>query len=229
MKYAHAVPAVFLERPNRFIAIVELNGNRETVHVKNTGRCRELLIPGVSVILVPGQTPGRKTAYDLISVYKENVGWINIDSQVPNTVVREWLASEDRIFPGKTLIRPETTYGNSRVDFYLECGSRRILMEVKGCTLEKSGLGFFPDAPTDRGTKHLHELSRAVRDGFEAFLAFVIAIPGVRQVFPNTETDPAFADALKAAREAGVHVLFLPCEVTPDSLSILSSEILMDV
>lgn len=220
MTYTSILRGIFLDRPNRFIAHVDLGNGPVTVHVKNTGRCRELLIPGARVVLTPGNNPARKTPYDLVAVYKEKVGWVNIDSQLPNHVVHEWLRAENRIFPEKTLIRPETVYGHSRVDFYLECGKRRILLEVKGCTLERNGSGFFPDAPTERGVKHLKELAASVSEGYEAWLAFVIAIPGVEQVYPNGETDPAFESALNEARQAGVRILYLPCEVTPEKLSI---------
>ena len=147
MKYREIADGIFVDRPNRFIAHVEVNGAVETVHVKNTGRCRELLLPGREVILAESDRPGRKTRYDLISVYKPGVGWINIDSQAPNAVVQEWLRTKPGIFADMTLCRPEYRYGASRVDFYLECGSRRILIEVKGCTLEVGGDSYFPAAP----------------------------------------------------------------------------------
>ena len=224
MRYDRTVPAVFLRRPNRFIAVTELNGQEETVHVKNTGRCRELLLPGREVILAESDRPGRKTRYDLVSVRKPGVGWINIDSQAPNAVVQEWLNTKPVPFADMTLCRPEYTYGASRVDFYLECGSRRILLEVKGCTLEMDGEGYFPDAPTERGVKHLHELAKACREGFACCLAFVIAIPGVTMVHPNAEMHPAFGMALEEARQAGVRVLYLPCQVWPDGLRIRERE-----
>lgn len=218
MIYPLTREAVFLARPNRFVAEVELEGRRETVHVKNTGRCRELLLPGARVILAAGEGRGRKTAWDLVTVQKPGLGWVNIDSQAPNRVVREWL--EGGGIPGLTRIRPEYPYGASRVDFCLERGEKRILLEVKGCTLERGGVGWFPDAPTLRGTKHLRELTAARREGWVCILAFVIALPGVGQVLPNRETDPAFAQALEEAETAGVEVLHLPCAVGPDSLEI---------
>ena len=219
MIYPDTREAVFLARPNRFIAEVELAGKREIVHVKNTGRCRELLLPGAQVILAAGEGSGRKTVWDLVTVRKPSLGWVNIDSQAPNRVVREWL--EGGGIPGLTAIRPEYPYGASRVDFRLERGEMRILMEVKGCTLERGGMGWFPDAPTLRGARHLRELAAARREGWECILAFVIAMPGVRQVLPNRETDPDFAKALEEAEKAGVEILHLPCAVGPDRLEIL--------
>ena len=219
MIYPRTREAVFLSRPNRFVAEVELDEKRETVHVKNTGRCRELLLPGARVILAAGEGSGRRTAWDLVTVWKPGLGWVNIDSQAPNRVVREWL--ERGGIPGLTCIRPEYAYGASRVDFCLERGERRILLEVKGCTLERGGVGWFPDAPTLRGAKHLRELAAARREGWDCILAFVIALPGVRQVLPNRETDPDFARALEEAERTGVAVLQLPCAVGPDSLTIL--------
>lgn len=220
MKYEHTVSGTFIDRPNRFIARVTVDNHTETVHVKNTGRCRELLLPGADVTLAVSDNPARKTGYDLISVYKNGIGWINIDSMAPNTAVKEWLLSEPAQFPDIDLMKPEFTHGTSRVDFYLECGNRRILIEVKGCTLEIDKTGYFPDAPTQRGVKHLHELTEAVRQGYECYIAFVIAMPGITRVLPNRKTDPAFGEALDQAVKAGVQPLFLPCEVKPDELSI---------
>ena len=219
MKYSNVVSAKFLSRPNRFVAVTDINGNIETVHVKNTGRCKELLLPDADVILNKSANPHRRTRYDLISVYKKNIGWINIDSQAPNVVVKEWLENNPAIF---ALLKPEFTYGNSRVDFYLECGERKILIEVKGCTLEIDGEGFFPDAPTERGVKHLLELADASVKGYECYIAFVIAIPGVNIVHPNIETHPEFGTALAKAKEAGVKVLYLLCNVKEDELRIIS-------
>lgn len=219
MKYENVVEAVFLERPNRFIAIVSLNGIRERVHVKNTGRCKELLIPGARVALQKGTSPGRKTAYDLISCYKENIGWVNIDSQAPNRIVMDWLQSNPKPFHGITYLKPEFSYGTSRIDFYMECGERKILMEVKGCTLEIDGIGYFPDAPTERGVKHLRELTDAVLQGYACYLTYVITIPGVSVVRPNVRTHPEYAAALSNAEAAGVHVIYLPCEVSKDSVT----------
>ncbi len=216
MKYLHVVPAVFLERPNRFIARVALDGRELTVHVKNTGRCRELLRPGARVYLAQAENPARKTPYDLIAVRKENGLLVNMDSQAPNRVVQEWLARQ-----GYDRILPEYCYGESRMDFCMERGGERYLLEVKGCTLERDGVGYFPDAPTERGVRHLRELIRAAGEGFRAMLAFVIQMDDVCEVRPNTKTDPAFAAALAEAVRAGVQILALRCHVEPDELVIL--------
>ena len=220
MKYVNTVGAEFIDRPNRFVAHVMADGTLQTVHVKNTGRCRELLLPGAEVTLAKADKPSRKTEYDLISVYKKNLGWVNIDSQVPNGVVKDWLKSGPEPFDKVTLLKPEYTFGKSRVDFYLECGGRRILLEVKGCTLEIDGTGYFPDAPTERGVKHLKELAQAAQNGYECYIAFVIAMPGVTEVLPNVETHPEFGTALEAATDAGVKVLYLTCDVAPDEISV---------
>ena len=220
MNYSNIVRAEFVSRPNRFIAYVDIEGKREKVHVKNTGRCRELLIPGVEVILEHSDNPERKTAYDLIAVYKEGLGLINIDSQAPNRVVGEWLAEK-----GLELIKPEYTYGSSRIDFYMEEEGKRILMEVKGCTLAREKIGYFPDAPTERGVKHLNELKRAAKEGYLAYVAFVIQMEGIREVRPNIETHAAFGEALREAKEAGVHEILLPCTVREDRLEIDEKEL----
>ncbi len=220
MKYQNIIRGSFLDRPNRFIAHVEVNGFTETVHVKNTGRCGELLLPGSEVWLTAPGTEGRKTKYDLIAVRKSNGMMVNIDSQAPNAVVREWLEKQKFDF-----IRPEYPYGNSRIDFYLERGSERTLMEVKGCTLEVNGIGYFPDAPTERGVRHLHELAEAVRDGYRAVLAFAIQMEGITEVRPNIQTHPEFGIAFEEAKDAGVSVLFLPCHVEPDGLWVRESGI----
>lgn len=215
MKYDDVVRGIFLDRPNRFVAHVEIGGKEETVHVKNTGRCRELLLPGVEVALQRADSPGRKTAYDLISVFKPSLGWVNIDSQAPNAVVREWLSERDF-----DLVKPEYRFGDSRIDFYMEKGEERYLLEIKGCTLEIGGTGFFPDAPTLRGVKHLRELAEACRQGYRCGVGFVIAMEGVDEVRPNVETHPEFGKALDEASDAGVEILFMTCSVTPDSLKI---------
>lgn len=220
MKYRNITPAKFISRRNRFVAQVEINGKTETVHVKNTGRCKELLLSKSDVILDKSDNPGRKTKYDLIAVYKTGLGWVNMDSQAPNQVVKEWLADRPAPFQDVELIRREYTYGKSRVDFYLECPGRKILMEVKGCTLEIDGIGYFPDAPTERGVKHLRELASAVKNGYECYIAFVIAMPDVRQVLPNVTTHPEFGTALTEAIAAGVKVLYMICDVKPDSVSV---------
>ena len=213
MRYQNIVRGIFTDRPNRFTAHVDIVGHTETVHVKNTGRCRELLLPGAEVWLTAPGTEGRKTKYDLVSVRKNNGIMINIDSQAPNAVVYEWLEKQQY-----DLIRPEYTYGDSRIDFYLERGSGRTLMEVKGCTLEIDGIGYFPDAPTERGVKHLHELEKAVKEGYRAVLAFAIQMEGITEVRPNTQTHPEFGIAFEEAKAAGVNILFLPCHVEPDGL-----------
>ena len=215
MKYREIVDGIFVDRPNRFIAYVEVNGAVETVHVKNTGRCKELLLPGTAVRLEVSDNPKRKTKYDLVAVHKQGLGWVNMDSQAPNKVVGEWLAKQ-----GYDYIKPEFTYGKSRIDFYMEKGEQKYLMEVKGCTLEVDGIGYFPDAPTLRGVKHLHELAKAAQQGYHCAVAFVIQMEGVAEVRPNTATHPQFAEALAQARTAGVKVLFLLCRVEPDGLAI---------
>ena len=216
MRYKNAVKGTFLDRPNRFIAHVLINGEPETVHVKNTGRCRELLLPNAEVWMEKSENPSRKTAYDLIAVRKGSGLLVNIDSQAPNKVAREWLETQ-----GFTEIVQEYTYGNSRIDFYMEKGEEKYLLEVKGCTLEKDGIGYFPDAPTERGVKHLRELARAAAEGYHAAVAFVIQMDGVMEVWANTETHPAFGAALQEARERGVEMVFLQCHVEPDALNIV--------
>ena len=223
MKYEDITLGTFVDRPNRFVAHVSVDGKVETVHVKNTGRCRELLVPGCPVVLERASNPNRKTPYDLIATYKQRPGeavedasWLfNIDSQAPNKVVREWLEGQNY-----DLIKPEFTYGASRVDFMMERGNERYLMEVKGCTLEVDGIGYFPDAPTERGVKHLRELAGAIAEGWHAAIAFVIQMEGIAEVRPNIETHPEFGIALDEACAAGVEVLFLQCEVEPGSLRI---------
>lgn len=216
MKYRKTAEGRFIDRPNRFIAHVEIDGREETVHVKNTGRCRELLTAGAPVRLEASDNPKRKTKYDLVSVFKENLGWVNIDSQAPNKVVREWLEKQDY-----DLIKPEYTYGGSRIDFYMEKGDTKYLMEVKGCTLEIDGIGYFPDAPTQRGVKHLQELTRASGEGYECTAAFVIQMEGVTEVRPNIKTHPQFGQALEEAEAAGVRILCLQCRVGKDTLEII--------
>ena len=216
MKYDNITRAVFIKRPNRFIAEVEIDGHREVVHVKNTGRCKELLVPGCEVWLTAPGTPDRKTKYDLVAVKKNNGNLFNIDSQAPNKVVMEWLSTKDY-----DKVIPEYTYGDSRIDFYMERGDEHYLMEVKGCTLEVEGIGYFPDAPTERGVKHLRELAAAAKKGYKAMLAFVIQMDGVSEVRPNIDTHPEFGMALDEARAAGVKIIFLKCHVEPDTLVIV--------
>lgn len=218
MKYEQIRKAVFIERPNRFIAFVELDGKRETVHVKNTGRCRELLIPGCNVYIQESDNPDRKTRWDLIAVEK-GTRLINMDSQIPNYAVQEWIR-QGNLFPDVTAIRPETVYGNSRFDFYVEAGNRRIFIEVKGVTLENNGVCLFPDAPSERAVKHLEELIRAEKEGYETYVFFVIQMKDVRYFIPNEDTHPAFAQMLRKAEKSGVRILAYDCDVTPDSIAI---------
>lgn len=215
MQYKQITKGKFKSRPNRFIANIYVDGKLETVHVKNTGRCRELLLPDADVILEVSDNPNRKTAYDLIAVYKEKIGLVNMDSQAPNKVVAEWLSKQ-----GFDYVKPEYTYGKSRFDFYMEKGDDKFLMEVKGCTLEIDGTWYFPDAPTERGVKHLRELAEAAGKGYRCYVAFVIQMEGVTEVLPYTVTHPEFGVALQEARDAGVEVLYLQCKVKPDMLTI---------
>lgn len=217
MKYKEIVTGIFVNRPNRFVAHVDIDSIIHTVHVKNTGRCKELLIPGVVVYLAVSDNLARKTQYDLVAVEKADFGLINIDSQAPNAVVKEWLLRQDFDY-----VKPEYTYGNSRIDFYMEKNNDKYLMEVKGCSLEIDGIGYFPDAPTERGIKHLRELTAASALGYKSILAFVIQMEGVHVVRPNMEMHPAFGQAMKKAVEAGVEILFLECKVKKDSLEIIS-------
>ena len=218
MQYQNVRKAHFLSRPNRFVAHVCLDGQDVVCHVKNTGRCRELLIPGAAVYVQPAGHPGRKTPYDLIAVEKGS-RLINMDAQAPNQVFREW-AEEGRFRPDLTLLRPEVTWGNSRFDFYWEAGVQKGFVEVKGVTLEERGEARFPDAPTERGVKHLEELIRARERGYEAAVCFVIQMEDVDFFAPNDRTHPAFGEALRKAEAAGVAVLAYDCRVTPDQLAL---------
>lgn len=209
-----------MDRPNRFIAHVELNGKKETVHVKNTGRCAELLRPGAEVYIQESDNPARKTKWDLIAVEKGK-RLINMDSQIPNRVVQEWI-EQGHLFENITLIKPETTYGSSRFDLYVETENRKIFIEVKGVTLEEDGVCRFPDAPSDRAVKHLEELMHAKKNGYEAYVFFVVQMKDVSYFTPNVDTHPAFAEALKRAKEAGVEILAYDCDVTSDSIQIAS-------
>lgn len=218
MKYEHTEKAIFLERPNRFIAYVNLDGRTETVHVKNTGRCKELLIPGTEIILEKSRNPARKTKYDLISVRKSN-RWINMDSQIPNKAAEEWLL-KGSLFPEEIQIRREKTFGNSRFDLYVESSRRKAFMEVKGVTLEENNIARFPDAPTQRGLKHVEELTHCIRDGYEAYLLFVIQMKGITCFEPNWNTHPEFGEALIDAQNAGVKLLAYDCFVTENLMEI---------
>lgn len=221
MKYRHIVPAEFIDRPNRFIAHVTIDGRQETVHVKNTGRCRELLQKGVKVYLEKSDNPNRSTAYDLVAVEKGN-RLVNMDSQAPNRVVEEWLYTK-ALFPDLLLVRPETKFGNSRFDFYVETKEEKIFIEVKGVTLENEGVVSFPDAPSERAVKHVEELIKAKQAGYRVFVIFVIQMRDVAYFTPNAATHEAFAGALGEAAQAGVEILAYDCEVMPDSLQIRES------
>ena len=218
MKYENTKRAVFLDRPNRFIAHVDLNGQTETVHVKNTGRCKELLIPGTEVILEESVNPARKTKYDLICVNKSG-RWINMDSQVPNKAAAEWIRA-GRLFPEEVTLKTEKVYGNSRFDIYVESPCRKAFIEVKGVTLEENDIARFPDAPTQRGVKHVEELIRCQEDGYEAYLLFVIQMKGIREFEPNWSTHPQFGEVLQKAQNAGVHLLAYDCLIREDYIEI---------
>ena len=273
MKYNQVVPGTFLQRPNRFIAHVLISGKEEVCHVKNTGRCRELLIPGCTVYCAVSDNPQRKTKYDLIAVEKiiesqtvfANAGTpsqkikqspetnstllVNMDSQAPNAAVKEWLQSGASPFGNIDFLKPEYKYGNSRFDFYLECKTetkrtgvssnstekaeampvptenktphpRKIFLEVKGVTLEDNGVVLFPDAPTERGVKHVRELIRCLEEGFETYVLFVVQMERALYFTPNRKTHPQFADALCDAQKAGVQLLAYTCKVTPDEMKI---------
>jgi sugar fermentation stimulation protein A len=273
MKYNQVMPGTFLQRPNRFIAHVEINGRKEICHVKNTGRCHELLIPGCTVYCAVSDNPQRKTKFDLIAVEKNiesqtifaNTGTpsqkikqspeknstllVNMDSQAPNAAVKEWLRSGVSPFGNIDFMKPEYKYGNSRFDFYLECKtetkrtgvssnstekteamqaptenettrSRKIYLEVKGVTLEDNGVVLFPDAPTERGVKHVRELIRCREEGFETYVLFVVQMERALYFTPNRKTHPQFADALCDAQNAGVQLLAFTCKVTPDEMNI---------
>lgn len=207
MEYNNIVEGVFLSRPNRFIAKVQINGKEETVHVKNTGRCKELLVPGAKVYLARTDNPDRKTKYDLVSVYK-NERLINMDSQAPNKIFGEWLSQK------VDYLKPEYKYGNSRFDFYGEHNGKKFLIEVKGVTLEQDGVVMFPDAPTERGVKHIEELIKATKNGFETAVVFIIQMDNVKCFKPNDNTHKQFGDALRKAVLQGVKVFALDCTVT---------------
>ena len=218
MRYKETEKAVFLKRPNRFIAEGEIQGKRETVHVKNTGRCKELLIPGTEVILEKSGNPNRKTKYDLICVNKQG-RLINMDSQIPNKAAEEWIR-KGGLFPEEVSIRPEKKYGNSRFDLYVESPVRRAFVEVKGVTLEEDNVVRFPDAPTVRGIKHVEELIHCMEEGYEAYLLLVIQMKGVKKFMPNWDTQPEFGQALIKAEKAGVKIIARDCLVTEDTIEI---------
>ena len=216
MRYTNVSRCKFLERPNRFLARVEMEGQEVLCHVKNTGRCRELLNPGAVVYLQKSDNPNRKTGYDLIAVEKGEM-LINMDSQIPNYVAAEWLR-KGSLFPEGANIQMEKRYGNSRFDIYAEAGERKAFLEVKGVTLEVEGQARFPDAPTERGVKHVRELMGCVQEGYEAYLLLVIQMTGIQSFAPNWDTHPAFGSALQEAAQAGVQILAYDCQVRPDEI-----------
>lgn len=218
IQYDNTVPAIFVRRVNRFVAEVMIDGDIEKVHVKNTGRLKELLVPKAKVTLQKSANLSRKTAYDLISVYKPGLKWVNIDSLAPNELMKQYLMSLNY-----DVVKPEYTYGDSRFDFYMERRGEKYLTEVKGCTLAADtarGTGLFPDAPTERGVKHLNELATAAMKGYHCTIAFVIQMNGICRVFPNNDTQPAFGEALVRAENAGVQVVYYGCHVEADSIKI---------
>lgn len=218
MKYANMLEARFVARPNRFIAHIEVNGREEVCHVKNTGRCRELLIPGCTIYVQHHDNEKRKTKYSLIAVKKGEL-LINMDSQAPNKVVEEWL-KENKPFGEMTMLKPEYTYGDSRFDFYLETAGKKMFIEVKGVTLEEDGVVKFPDAPTERGVKHVRELGELIDAGYACAIIFVVQMSGMKYFTPNWQTHAEFGEALQKAQNAGVQIYAYECEVAIDSLKI---------
>lgn len=222
MRYPNILPGIFLSRPNRFIAHVMINGREEIAHVKNTGRCKELLIPGAEVYLQYHDNPSRKTRYSLISVRKGDK-LVNIDSQAPNKAAKEALLAGMRL-PGLmkpiTYIKQESVFGQSRFDFYVEADDQTAYIEVKGITLEQDGIAMFPDAPTERGVKHVLELIETVREGYCAYVFFLIQMKGVHYIKPNDETHPEFGGALREACKAGVRIIAYDCCVLPDEMHV---------
>jgi len=224
MQYSNIQRVTFLSRPNRFIAHIEVDGREEVCHVKNTGRCRELLTDRATIYVEYNDDPKRKTKYSLIAVEKGGL-LINMDSQAPNKVVGEWLLEKEP-FGKVKLLKPECTYGSSRFDFYLETEVDKMFIEVKGVTLEEDGVVRFPDAPTERGVKHLQELCSCVEAGYKAAVIFVVQMEGMKYFEPNDKTHPQFGEALRQARKAGVQVLAYECQVTPSSL-VITKEVLV--
>ena len=219
IQYENTVSGIFVQRINRFVAEVLIDGKQEYVHVKNTGRLQELLVLDAKVTLQRIDHPDRKTAYDLISVYKPRLKWVNIDSFAPNALMK-LLLENDGFYD---VVKPEYRYGDSRFDFYMESQGRKYLREVKGCTLTadpRTGIGFFPDAPTERGVKHLNELAEAEKNGFHCTICFVIQMNGVHLVHPNNAAQPEFGQALIRAAQAGVGIVCYSCHVEADSIKI---------
>ena len=223
MRYEKIVEGKFISRPNRFIAIVLIDGREEIAHVKNTGRCKELLVPGATVYLSVSDNPQRRTKYDLVAVVKERDAkdplLINMDSQAPNEAVGEWIGKSG-LFPEGTIFRREVRIGNSRFDFSAEYDGKTAYIEVKGVTLEENGRGLFPDAPTERGVKHLTELSSLKEQGIDSYVVFTVQMKGVISFSPNDKTHKAFGDALRQAKESGVRIVAMDCRVTPNSMEI---------
>jgi len=217
MIYKNIQKARFLNRPNRFIAHIDIDGKTEVCHVKNTGRCRELLTENATVFVQKSDNPNRKTKYDLISVLKGEK-LINMDSQIPNKVFGEW-AQNSGFFGEIKLLKAEKTFENSRFDFYIETDNEKIFVEIKGVTLEQDGVVMFPDAPTERGVKHINELCRCIDNGYKAYIFFIIQMDNVKYFTPNRKTHPQFADVLKAAAEKGVGVYALDCKVSENSIA----------
>ena len=224
MRYKNIVKGIFKSRPNRFIAKVEVEGKEETVHVKNTGRCRELLRENATVYLEKSSNPNRKTAFDLVAVEKAREGkdnlLVNMDSQIPNAVAYEWFKGENPLFSKNAKIRREVTFGDSRFDLYIEDGDRKAFVEVKGVTLEFDGLALFPDAPTERGVKHINELIKAKEAGYEAYILFVIQMKEIHTFSPHKEMHKDFAEALNNAYNNGVKVIAMDCVVAPEGMVI---------
>ena len=216
LHYDNTARGIFLRRLNRFAAEIEVNGSIERVHVRNTGRCTSVISPGAEVSLQRSGDPSRSTAWTLIAVNTPEYGWVNLDSLAPNKMAGEWLREQ-----GFELIRPEYRFGESRIDFYAERNSERYLIEVKGCTLERGGIGLFPDAPTARGAKHLRELSRAAEKGYHPVIAFVIMLRGIAEVRPNAGIDPVFAEEFQRAVNAGVKPVYIPCRCTAEDIILI--------
>lgn len=223
MHYKNIVKGTFINRPNRFIANVEIDGKTEAVHVKNTGRCAELLKAGCTVYLEHSECTKRKTSYDLVAAekHRENLPslLINLDSQAPNFAAEEWIKS-GRYFSPNAIVKREVKYLNSRFDFYIEDKGEKAFLEVKGVTQEFCGTAMFPDAPTERGLKHIEELIACTKDGYNAYILFVVQMKGIDKFIPNRKIHKKFAEMLKKAEDAGVKILALDCNVTPDSMTL---------
>ncbi len=218
MKYCNIAEGKFINRLNRFVAEVEINGERVLCHVKNTGRCKELLRKGATVFLEKSDNENRKYRYSLVTV-KKGERLVNMDSQAPNKAVYEWLKNEE-FFKNITLLKPESTFGKSRFDFYFEYEGKKAYMEVKGVTLENEGVVSFPDAPTERGLKHINELCECVKEGYEAYIMFVVQMKDVLYFTPNESHDPKFCRGLRNAHEKGVRVICFDCRVTQQEMKI---------